>query len=196
VELNPVLRAALMDLSLWEVEEPERFGVILTDHRGRVRNFLEKPRNPPAHTVNAGVYALSPGLLRSIPDGKVSLEREVFPRAIHMGFDLRGYTFGGFWADAGTPGSYLYAQGRLIKDGVVVEPGADVHRTAELHANSYVYSGARMGKDAEISNCALFPGASIGQGARVRDSIVGWNTQVQPGADVEGAVLCRGCHGR
>jgi NDP-sugar pyrophosphorylase family protein len=60
---------------------------------------LEQPQHDagtaPTNLINAGVYALSPEILSSIPKGrKVSLEREIFPKLAEKG-KLYGYVLNG-----------------------------------------------------------------------------------------------------
>jgi len=60
-------------------------GGVEFDDAGRVTAFREKEEAAPAR-VNAGVYALEPAVLASIPEGRaVSLERETFPAWIGRG---------------------------------------------------------------------------------------------------------------
>ena len=51
------------------VEDPSRFGVVPTDHDGRVIAFVEKPPpgEAPTNLINAGIYVMEPEVLDRIP---------------------------------------------------------------------------------------------------------------------------------
>ena len=70
-------------IALHPVEDPSRFGVVPTTPDGRVMAFVEKPPRDeaPTNLINAGTYIIEPRVLdRIAPTGRVSVERETFPR--------------------------------------------------------------------------------------------------------------------
>ncbi len=141
-------RGAEATVHLTPVEDPRRFGVIVTDERGRVTEWVEKPEGePPSHDINAGTYVLEPEVLDRIPaERSVSIERVVFPELLAEG-RLYGWVDESYWLDAGTPAAYLTANldvvdgvrhcevpepvvdGTLRLAGCVVAPSATVART-------------------------------------------------------------------
>lgn len=40
------------------VPDPRRFGVVVTDSKGKILDFMEKPENPPSNLANTGVKVL------------------------------------------------------------------------------------------------------------------------------------------
>ncbi len=121
-------------LHLTAVEDPSRFGVVPTDDRGRVIEFLEKPEpgTAPTNLINAGMYVLEPGVVTRIPSGRrVSVERETFPALAGEGA-VYALATEAYWLDTGTPAAYLRANADLI-DGTrpgVPAPGATRCRPA------------------------------------------------------------------
>ncbi|MDX1534354.1 MAG: nucleotidyltransferase family protein, partial [Thermoplasmata archaeon] len=90
-------------IALWEVDQPEAYGIVDVDGEGRIRRFLEKPGPDEVFSnwINAGAYVFEPVTLDRIPAGRpVSLEREIFPAILPEG--LYGFPFEGYWSDAGT----------------------------------------------------------------------------------------------
>ena len=179
---------------LIEVEDPSRFGVVVTDPDGRARAFVEKPAPPaPSHWINAGTYLMEPSVIGRIDGGRrVSVEREVFPAMAAAGrlWTLRRNTY---WIDAGTPETYLKAQLDLL-DGVRgpaaagVSPGAAVDAGAVVE-RSVVMAGAVVGPGSVIRGSAVHSGAVIEAGATVLDSVVGAGATVGRGAAVTGGTL-------
>jgi mannose-1-phosphate guanylyltransferase len=80
---------------------------------GRIAGFVEKQgavSGQSGHYVNAGIYMASRRILREIPDGAVSLERELFPRWLGEGRNIRAFIWPGACIDIGTPERYWSAQ--------------------------------------------------------------------------------------
>lgn len=96
-------RGGLVTIASYQVPNPTRFGVIVADDDGLVRNFEEKPLHPVSHLVNTGIYVCDRRLLRLIPDGFVDFAKDVFP-AILGNIYTRECT--GFWSDIGTLSTY------------------------------------------------------------------------------------------
>ena len=97
-------------LSLWEVEDPSRFGVCDLDDTGMIRRFQEKPERGTefSNLINAGCSIISRSVLESLPSGKYSMEREIFPSIAESGM-MAGLPFKGYFVDAGTPSSFIEA---------------------------------------------------------------------------------------
>src|SRR5207237_2007740 len=72
-------REAVVTISLHHVDDARAFGLVATDERGRVVEFLEKPLDPIPGDVNAGTYILDPAVLRPWgPDPQLPINRGVF----------------------------------------------------------------------------------------------------------------------
>src|SRR5205823_6586937 len=59
-------------ISLTPVDDPSRFGVVVTDAAGRVSAFIEKPPRDeaPTNLINAGTYVIERGVLDLIAGGR------------------------------------------------------------------------------------------------------------------------------
>ncbi|MEM3399966.1 MAG: nucleotidyltransferase family protein [Candidatus Micrarchaeia archaeon] len=110
-------KKALGTIALFAVpwEEVERFGVAKLD-KGMIVDFVEKPKRKtaPSNLANAGYYILEPEVIEYIPNKKVKMENEVFPRLAHEG-KLAGYVYKPeYWLDIGTLSAYRKAN-RMIE---------------------------------------------------------------------------------
>lgn len=98
---------------LYQVPDPERFGVAEFDGTGAVVGFEEKPREPKSDLIPIGVYFLRPDAFDVIeglrPSGRGEFEiTDVLNHYIPGGgLFWRRYT--GRWTDAGTVESLLHA---------------------------------------------------------------------------------------
>jgi mannose-1-phosphate guanylyltransferase len=200
-------RAAEGSVSLHRVDDPSRYGVVLTDARGRVSAFVEKPPRgeAPSDLINAGTYVLEQSVIDRIPAGRrVSVERETFPAMAAAG-SLYARADGCYWIDTGTPCEYIQAQLDLV-DGVRGAPIDGIHPDAEVASDatvkrSVVGAGAVVAHGARVENAVLLPGVRVCTSAVVEGSVVGEGAVVAEGAQVlggsvvgDGEVVGRGMH--
>lgn len=105
-------------LLLKEVQDPERFGVAVTEG-DRVTRIIEKPTDPPSRLAVTGVYMYDArvfDIIRTLePSERQELEiTDVNNRYIEWG-DLQYETMDGWWTDAGTVESLHRAAGLVRK---------------------------------------------------------------------------------
>jgi histidinol-phosphate phosphatase family protein len=109
-------RGSGASMMLARVRRNERYGTVKIDADGRVVEFAEKKHGAGPGWINAGVYFLSQGFLRSIPNEiNVSLEHDLFPRWIMDG--VYGYCGLGRFLDIGTPEDFAAAENFLESSG-------------------------------------------------------------------------------
>jgi mannose-1-phosphate guanylyltransferase len=200
-------RGAVATLGLYPVDDPSHYGLVRRAEDGEVLEFLEKPSPDEIDTdeISAGAYVLERRVLDLIPAGQaVSIERDVFPRLVGQG--LYGRRLEGYWMDIGTPERYLQAtwdiiehrvhtdageridgDGRLIEDGVSIDPDAVLAAPAVIERGAQIDPGAVVGPRVVIGR-----GTEIGQGATVTDSVVLRGSFVGPRARVVGSILAAG----
>lgn len=183
---------------LTPVEDPSRFGVVVTDPDGRVTAWVEKPEGAaPSNQINAGTYVLEPTVLDRIPEGTpVSIERVVFPELLAEG-RLYGWLDACYWLDAGTPAAFLAANLDVLDgrrgcetpgtraQGCLVLPGAEIEAGATA-VHSVLGRGARVAAGARVENSVLLDRAELREGASVVDSIVGPAATIGEDASLSG----------
>ena len=99
-------RGGVATIALHEREDPTQSGIVGMDEDDRITRFLEKPRPDQifSHWVSAGIIALDPRVLDSIPGhGASDFGRDVFPRLLEEGAAIYGYKMsaeeGLWWVD-------------------------------------------------------------------------------------------------
>lgn len=85
------------------------FGVVATNQDGIVTDISEKPRY--SFTVNAGLYAVEPHLLSSIPDDTFFPMTDFIDLVIKQGRSVGAFAVHESWADVGIMDQYLSLQG-------------------------------------------------------------------------------------
>ena len=173
-------------IALHPVEDPSRFGVVVTDARGRVSEFIEKPPRgeAPTNLINAGTYVFEPSVLQRIDSGrKVSVERETFPALAAVG-TLFAMADDAYWLDTGTPSTFLQANIDVLNGRDSDRIVKDLVGTTWCHETSRVAASARMvntvvdrdcvvGENVLLEGVVLMPGAVISDDVQIRASIIG-----------------------
>ena len=193
-------RRAEISIALSRVKDPTQYGLVLTDERGCVRRFLEKPSwdEVETNTINAGAYLFEPPAFAHIPAGKTySLERGLFPERLAAGAKLGGWVAPGYWIDIGTVEKYLQVHLDILEGRAPFKPGpgaralkgvegAKVAAGAGLRLAPFARfsgcvslgRGVSIGRGASLTDCVVLDGASIGDGARLERCIVGAHARV------------------
>ena len=95
-------------MAVRHVDNAARYGTVEVQDHGRVRGFTEKKGLPVSGLINAGIYAFTPEIFSYIPEGRTSLETDVFPRLLDG--KLYAARHDGLFIDIGTPDDYARAQ--------------------------------------------------------------------------------------
>jgi len=104
----------LISIAVRRVPDTTRYGTVQLDSHNRVVGFREKMGTPVPGIINGGVYLFKRAILEHIPDGRASLEKDLFPRLLGRG--VYALEQQGMFIDIGTPEDYARAQelcGRL-----------------------------------------------------------------------------------
>ena len=209
LRVDEMLRAhkaagTLASISLWEVEDPSRFGVADYDSQStRIRRFQEKPPREEAYSnlINAGTYLLEPEVFDRMPEGAFSMERIVFPVLAEDG-ELSGFPFEGHFVDAGTPASYIEAVQTSIQNEAWIRGesadggnwfGENVHleSTAQV-SGSAIDSNCNIGASCSIVSSSLLNSVTVDSGSKVTGCMIGHNAQIGEGCNLQNVVVDHG----
>ncbi|HEY3416934.1 MAG TPA: NDP-sugar synthase [Armatimonadota bacterium] len=205
-----LLANASVSIAMKEVDDPSRYGVIVTDAVGRIRTFTEKPPRElaPSRDINAGVYLFEREVFSWFPAGRSSVERDIFPLFLQRGIHLQGYREPMYWTDLGTPQDYLQAHRDILAghvlvplayaelspgiwcgDDVSIGPAAHLQAPAILGHSVRIHTGALVGP-----RVVLGDGVRIEEAAVVEDSILWEGVTVRPHSTVSGCIIGRFAH--
>jgi D-glycero-alpha-D-manno-heptose 1-phosphate guanylyltransferase len=100
--------SAAATMAVRHVDHAGRYGTVKLETTGRVTGFMEKTGVESPGIVNAGIYVFGQEVLKYIPPGPCSLEKDVFPKLLDRGvYSLEQH---GVFIDIGTPEDYARAQ--------------------------------------------------------------------------------------
>ncbi len=154
-----------------EVEDYQRYGVILTDEDGYMERIVEKPSEPISRLANIGVYfvrdheLLFEGIERVLsgdPQMGEYFLTDAFQYMIEEGARLSTATVDGWW-DCGKPETLLSTNRELLEHGLA----------RPLPAGSAVVEGpVLVDPSATIEDSEIGPNVSVAAGAVVRRSVL------------------------
>lgn len=174
-----------------EVEDYQRFGVIVTGEDGTMETIVEKPSEPISKLANIGLYhirdheLLYEGIRHTLdsppgPSGEFYLT-DAFQYMVDHGSKILTAPVRGWW-DAGKPDTLLETNAHLVAttrggvDPSAIVDGAEIVEPVRIEADVVVRGGS-VGP-----NVTLERGARVTD-SRIRDSVLG------AGAKVETSVL-------
>ncbi|HEY8470895.1 MAG TPA: sugar phosphate nucleotidyltransferase [Longimicrobiales bacterium] len=168
-----------------EVEDYQRYGVIVADDQGFMQRIVEKPREPVSKLANIGLYyirdwrlffegvdhtlASPPG-----PSGEYYIT-DAFQYMIDHGARIRTAEVAG-WYDCGQVGTLLETNRHLLETGR--------GRMPEGGRNVRVHPPVRVEEGVVLEDVELGPNVTVGAGAvlrrsTVRDAIIGAEARIE-----------------
>lgn len=190
------------------MKEASRFGIMNTDENGRIVEFEEKPAEPKSNLASMGIYIFNWKTLRKLlvsdmknPDSHHDFGKDIIPTLLNDGKTLIAYEFEGYWKDVGTIDSLWEANMDLLdeKNELNLHDNTWKIYTEDVTAlpqyigpdakidRAFITQGCRI--EGEVKNSVLFTGATVGQGAKVIDTVLMPGAVVEPGAVVTRALV-------
>lgn len=192
------------------MDEASRYGVVDVETDFRVRDFVEKPEDPPGNLASMGVYIFNYDVLErmlhrdhELGDSSHDFGKDILPRMLIEKMRVFAWPFGGYWIDVGTIDAYWEAHMDLLgtppslnlNDRTWIihtrseeRPPVQIQRGATVR-DSLVSEGAFIAEGALVERSVLSPGVTVGPNAVVRESILLTDTCVEAGAVIERAII-------
>ncbi|CAN5625999.1 sugar phosphate nucleotidyltransferase [soil metagenome] len=168
-----------------EVEDYQRFGVIVTDADGNMKRIVEKPTDPISKLANIGLYyirdwkLLFEGIRATVsgPKGKSGeyYLTDAFQYMIDHGAKIRVEEVGG-WYDCGQLETLLDTNRHLLENGRDRKP--DGARDSRIIAPVRIAEGVTI-ENSEIGPNVTIEGGSVVRGSKLRNSIIGADSRIE-----------------
>ena len=179
-----IVETSTDDGIIWtkEVEDYQRFGVVVTDTNGHMTQIVEKPSTPISKRANIGLYyirnwkllyeGIAHVLQQPANKGEYYLT-DAFQYMIDKGAKIRVVDVEG-WYDAGKLDTLLETNRTMLEKGRASIPNRGLK-------NVEVVDPVRIEDGAIVTDCILGPNVVIGAGSTVtnctlRDTIIGDRT--------------------
>ncbi|NBV98019.1 MAG: NDP-sugar synthase [Proteobacteria bacterium] len=186
-----------------QVEDTKHFGVVVTDGKGRVINFQEKPKPEEAlsNWANTGIYFFEPEILDMIPDVEEAptydVAHDLFPKLLEAGIYMQAVAVDAdiYWADIGTPQQYIQTMKDIASGSVNFESFKPLIRSQEISPLASLIEDNEIGDKTVIAdtvslkNCVIWDNVEIGEGAELEDCIVVSGAKISPYEKHKGKIL-------
>lgn len=185
-----IVKTSDADGILWakEVEDYQRFGVIVTDQRGYMTRIVEKPSEPISKLANIGLYymkdwrTLFDGIAETLrqPAGKGGefYLTDAFQYMVDRGKKLIVGEVTG-WYDCGKVDTLLETNHHLLEHGRALRPQG-------LPSGVIIKDPVRIESGVRLADCTIGPNVAIGAGSSVSGSTIA-NSILGAGVRVERA---------
>jgi glucose-1-phosphate thymidylyltransferase len=178
-----VVKSTDADGILWakEVEDYQRFGVIVTDGRGHMTRIVEKPTTPISKLANIGLYYIKDW--KTLFDGIA----DVLRRPAGKGGEY-------YLTDAF---QYMVDRGRKLIVGEVTGWYDCGKVDALLETNRHLLDRGRARPPAgPCPGCTIHPPVYVEDGVMLRDAVVGPNVSIEAGSSVLRSTVANSIVGR
>jgi glucose-1-phosphate thymidylyltransferase len=182
-----------------EVEDYQRFGVIVTDGEGNMKRIVEKPRDPISRLANIGLYyirdwkLLFEGIRQTMAGplgkGEEYYLTDAFQYMIDRGAKIRVEEVAG-WYDCGQAETLLETNLHLLQTSRARKPDSG--------KNVRVHMPVRIEEGVILENVEIGPNVTIGTGSTVRasklkDAIIGSGTRIE-NAELHDSIIGSNTH--
>jgi len=185
-----IIESSDADGIIWtkEVEDYQRFGVVVTDESGFMTRIVEKPTTPISKRANIGLYYIRnwkllfegiASVLTQTPNKGEWYLTDAFQYMIDHGAKIRVVDVAG-WYDAGKIDTLLETNRAMLERGRARSP-----KSVE---NSTILDPVYVEAGVTIRNSIVGPNVSIGEGTTVDGSTLS-DTIVETYSEIKGSTL-------
>lgn len=196
---------ALATLILKKVTVPLEYGVVVTDQKGEITRFLEKPSwgEVFSDTVNTGIYILEPQVLDMFEKDKVfDFSKDLFPKILSQKLPIYGYVSNDYWCDIGDLKAYHQSHIDIMDNKVKInidgkKTNDNVWISSYISNDCSIHGPCVIGKNVTIKDGSIIaPYSVIGDGAiieknnNISRSIIWSNAFIGNNATLNSSLIC------
>ncbi|MHB8780543.1 MAG: sugar phosphate nucleotidyltransferase [Candidatus Geothermincolia bacterium] len=176
-------RGALATMVLTEVDDPSKYGVVITEPDGRVNSFQEKPPRGTelSRVANSGIYMFEPEIFDLMPPAGdfYDFGTQLYPMMLERGLPLFGYEHDDYWNDVGSLEEYRRGNFDALAGRVRVDiPGVRIADDIWVGDGTVIEEGVLM-----VGPICVGDGCRVRAGAKLYGPlIIGDGTVIDSGA--------------
>ncbi len=171
-------------------EEVSHFGVVVTDEKGFITEFQEKPsiEEAKSNCINTGIYIFNYKIFDYIPENTFyDFAKNVFPKLL-LEKQINTFVIEDYWTDIGTLDQYKVSTQEVFDkkcdfkhgDIVTTSNGAYISESfipddTVIVGNSTIGRECKIGKNVTISNCIIWDNVKIADNVEISNCIIASN---------------------
>lgn len=176
-------------------EDIPNFGVVVTNSKGYIIEFQEKPaiKEAKSNLINTGIYIFNYKIFDYIPVGEFcDFAKNVFPKLLNDR-QINVFEVSEYWSDIGTLEQYkqstldLFDNLYTFKHDKVIEASAgnyicgktSIPKSVKFIGHTVIGDECIIGKNVVLENCILWDGVEISDGVHLKDCVIASNSRVE-----------------
>jgi glucose-1-phosphate thymidylyltransferase len=181
------------DSTIWvqKVENPEAYGVVLTDENNKIVKFIEKPKEKISDLAIVGIYYFKNGKklreeLNYLIENDIKKNGEYQLTTVLENMKNKGYIFDtaniNEWLDCGNKNLTIQTHQRILSK---ISETNTTSNSAHIE-NSSIIQPCFIDSDVKIFNSVIGPYVSVHKNSTIRNSVIE-NSIIQSGVEINNA---------
>ena len=179
---------SLATIVLKKIEARLDYGLTVTDKKGRIKTFIEKPcwGDIFTNTVNTGIYIFEPEIFKFMPKNKFfDFSMDLFPLLLKNNKRIYGYVTDEYWTDIGNINEYKKGIFDIL-DGKVsipvyvpkkgdkyISPDAVIDKSVKIKGPCFIDANVVIRKNSVIEPYSvLSSGCVVGENVLIEKSVI------------------------
>lgn len=182
-----VIKTSKDDGIIWtkEVEDYQRFGVVVTDKTGHMTKIVEKPKEPISKRANIGLQYIRnwklmfegiDHVMKQPPNKGEFYLTDAFQYMVEKGAKLKVEDVEG-WYDAGKIDTLLETNRIILEKRKMARKPANLSRDAKIVEPVYIEDGVTIARSTIGPNVSISAGTII-EDSEIRDTIIGTKSRI------------------
>ena len=182
-----VIRTSKDDGIIWtkEVEDYQRFGVVVTDKNGHMTRIVEKPKDPISKRANIGLQYIRnwklmfegiDHVMKQPPNKGEFYLTDAFQYMVEKGAKLKVEDVEG-WYDAGKIDTLLETNKIILEKRQMARKPANLSKDAKIVEPVYIEDGVTIARSTIGPNVSISAGTTI-EDSEIRDTIIGTKSRI------------------
>ena len=164
------------------------FGVVVTDDKGYIIEFQEKPplEEAKSNLINTGIYIFNYKIFDYIPENTFyDFAKNVFPKLLTEG-QINTFKIAEYWNDIGTIGQYKQSIQDVFNGlckiehtpiietnlGSYISETSRIPSTVRFMGNNVIGSNVKLGEYIMLDNCVVMDGAEVKTGSELSNCVI------------------------
>ena len=184
-------------------EEVSHFGVVVTDEKGFIAEFQEKPSIEEAKSnyINTGIYIFNYEIFNFIPENTFyDFAKNVFPELLEKS-KINTFEISEYWTDIGTLEQYKqstkdlfnglcsFKHNPIIKSGQgrYLNNGSQIPESTVFEGISTIGANCKIGKNVRIIDSIIWDNVILADNITVKNSVIASKSSIA--SDVEDEII-------
>lgn len=178
------------------MEEIPHFGVVVTDKKGFITEFQEKPsiKEAKSDCINTGIYIFNYKIFDFIPENTFyDFARNVFPDLLSQGHKINTFSVSEYWSDIGTIDQYFQSTQDLFNNlyeinhseiittpnGAYIKDKSYIAPSASLLGFNTIGKNCIIGKNVVLEDCIIWDDVEIKDNIKLKNCIIASHSEIK-----------------